>query len=516
MKNIFILLTFLFSYSFLLAQKKIEKVYYSSGRIKSTGILKDGEPDGVWRNFYENGKLYQVIYYSNGKINGPIKFFHENGKTSFTAIANDGLLEGESNGFGEDGRLSFKANFRDGLLDGECIISDFALSLNINGTFKNGKPWAGRFMTFEESPMKLELYPYLKQFPEYFSSHTQKTFISASLEYEPKSEYLVEVLSFLKILIPKKNTLPFGIVVYSDGFLNGQFTFYQEYKNSKFHEIGTFSNDKKIGEWRKYHENGNISIIGHFENDKRVAKWSYFDINNKLSLTANYSNGELSGQYKGKLGEEEEMEEGMYTNGEKDGEWKTYHSNGKLHEIGRYENGKKQGEWKSFYKNGSNCESGFYANGLRVGKWSLFDKSKMKIATGNYEFNERSMNLSDKTYPELEVIVESISESLIKAPPVRTLTILASLGKTFFYYDNKLNLNVNTSNFKATSMRGLKDVIKVYNPKFIIIKGIKSSYEDFVDVVRILNEYNIFFQVAEINELENELVHLTLKTNRIQ
>jgi antitoxin component YwqK of YwqJK toxin-antitoxin module len=514
MRRILILLSFLLFNSLLFSQNKIEKSFYSNGTLKSIGASINGERDGEWKLYHENGKLFQLIFFNKGNPTGSIKFFHKNGQMSLSANAINGKLEGEIKGFREDGQPSFQGNFKDGLLDGECRILDPDRSLMITGFFKNGSPWNGKFLIFDE-PGPSPISQNSLEFSEGLNFYIKQTSLTDLLNSKEKREssYLYGLLNFVKVL-NSENVFGFGLSNYNNGNLEGTYIYYSDYKASKIYRKGLFANNKKVNEWTEYHFNGNLKTIGSFEDDKKTGIWLSYDKLGNIAFSANYIEGELSGKYKEKTYDPDGIEEGIYVNGKLNGEWKTYYTNGILKEIGEYVNGEKNGEWKCFYSNGAICESGFYSNGLRVGKWSLFDKSKIKIATGNYEFNERIINLSGEAHPELELSIDSISESLVKAPLLGTLTFLTSLRKSLFYYDNKLNAD--GSNFRSTKMAGLKEVINEYNPKFIIIKGIKSSYEDFVDVVRILNEYNIFFQVAEISEFENELVHASLHASSIE
>jgi len=57
--------------------------YYSNGKEKMKGILKDGQRHGLWQAWYENGNLWSEAEYSNGINDGLSITYFENGKKRF-------------------------------------------------------------------------------------------------------------------------------------------------------------------------------------------------------------------------------------------------------------------------------------------------------------------------------------------------------------------------------------------------------------------------------------------------
>ena len=92
-------------------------------------------------------------------------------------------------------------------------------------------------------------------------------------------------------------------------------------------------NNLKHGEFKSYHENGNLDIHCH------------------------------------------------YINGKRHGEYKIYHHNGQLLCHCHYNNGKQHGEYKSYYYNGTLIRATFYYqdNDLKVNPDSLTEKDKTYI-----------------------------------------------------------------------------------------------------------------------------------------
>lgn len=113
------------------------------------------------------------------------------------------------------------------------------------------------------------------------------------------------------------------------------------YDNGKLMSSGyENAEEKEIGEWKSYHENGTLASIGNFEKGEPEGEWKLY-----------YESGKLE-------------EVGKYKNGEKSGEWKTYYESGKLKEIGKYKKGKADGEWKYYKENGELEEIEVYKDGI--------------------------------------------------------------------------------------------------------------------------------------------------------
>ena len=54
--------------------------FHDNGKLKTQGTIKDGLPNGEWKQYYENGQLEWQGKYVNGKYEGEWKFYHDNGQ----------------------------------------------------------------------------------------------------------------------------------------------------------------------------------------------------------------------------------------------------------------------------------------------------------------------------------------------------------------------------------------------------------------------------------------------------
>jgi antitoxin component YwqK of YwqJK toxin-antitoxin module len=85
---------------------------------------------------------------------------------------------------------------------------------------------------------------------------------------------------------------------------------------------GFIENNKNVGVWKYFYENGNLESIGGFQDDKPMGKWTWY-----------YQNGKLKS-------------EGIYILGQPDGKWLNFDNEGYLVSIIHYLKGEIIGELK--------------------------------------------------------------------------------------------------------------------------------------------------------------------------
>jgi antitoxin component YwqK of YwqJK toxin-antitoxin module len=83
---------------------------------------------------------------------------------------------------------------------------------------------------------------------------------------------------------------------------------------------GLVKNNKNVGIWSYFYENGKMESKGNFRNDLPHGKWQWF-----------YKNGTLKS-------------EGYYINGMKEGAWKSFNEQGILNSLLRFSYGEKTNE----------------------------------------------------------------------------------------------------------------------------------------------------------------------------
>lgn len=140
----------------------------------------------------------------------------------------------------------------------------------------------------------------------------------------------------------------------------------RNYPNGRAMYEGVFNNDKPVGEWRRYHENGALrAILVHSENSDSVSA-QLFDIVGKPVAEGTYVKEQKAGKWQyftdGRKVSEEE-----FVDGKKSGISRIYYPSGELLEEAEWKNDQKNGRYRAFYQTGKPFLECKYENDLRNG-----------------------------------------------------------------------------------------------------------------------------------------------------
>lgn len=178
------------------------------------------------------------------------------------------------------------------------------------------------------------------------------------------------------------------------------------YKNGKTQYEGQFKDDKPVGTFKRYYEDGKLQSVqvydasgtsditfydtdgktlaseGHFDGKLKVGEWKYY-ADGKVVLSEVYLNGQRHGvsktYNKGSL-----MEETPYVNGLIEGVRKAYLENGKLYSTTTYKAGKMNGAYRLYEGNDKPVEEGQFENDRKTGEWVMYDEKGNKIDGTSY------------------------------------------------------------------------------------------------------------------------------------
>lgn len=131
----------------------------------------------------------------------------------------------------------------------------------------------------------------------------------------------------------------------------------------------TDANGLKQGLWEKKYPNGNLMYTGQFVNDKPVGEWVRFHENGKIKAQISYNGDRASAQLFDN--QEKLIAQGVYINQEKEGTWK-YFNNGRLVSEENFAHGVKNGICRTFYETGEILEESEWKNDKQDGKYQLF------------------------------------------------------------------------------------------------------------------------------------------------
>lgn len=188
---------------------------------------------------------------------------------------------------------------------------------------------------------------------------------------------------------------------YTDINGNKQGYWEKKYKNGNIAYQATFKNNKLIGTYKRYYENGQVFALikypehpdslaevtyfwddgkllakGHFIEQKlKEGLWIYYNTEEKKIAEINYNHGVLNGKKTVYYHSGRPSYKVTYKNGVKDGVEIRYYDNGEKETEQQIKNGKFDGKIYVYYPSGKFKIMGSYKNNLKDGKWSFFNTS---------------------------------------------------------------------------------------------------------------------------------------------
>ena len=221
------------------------------------------------------------------------------------------------------------------------------------------------------------------------------------------------------------------------------------YPNGKMQYKGTFKNNKPIGEFKRFNQEGAlIAVMNHNENSNKVytkfyypgkvlqaegyyidrkkdSIWIYYTENgdkiNEVSYLFDIKNGTEKKYYKnGAVSETSE-----WKNGNQDGLTMRYYDDGKVMMRIMYKNNKLDGEYNVYGPEENILIQGQYINNKREGKWTYYKdnghlRDELNYIDGIAENQEELERLEDEQIKILENQkgkIKDPSESMYNAIP---------------------------------------------------------------------------------------------------
>lgn len=339
-----IITIFEYNYGVLKKQEKINRVD------------KNGQKQGIWKEFYPNGKVKTEISYLNGKKNGYEKKFTETGSLiNIEKFMDDSVIK-------EAPELTTKLEI-------------------INEYYEDGR---------------------IKKTGTYLLGVAE----GIHKEYSPEGK-----ITSAKIF--KEGILMAEGLLDETGNMQGEWT--EFHANGKIRGRGFYENGVKTGDWIFYHPNGAVEQKGKYDKKGRPqGLWKWFYESGNLLREETYLNGKREGMMtewsdirkdsSGNVTEpqiitrgefidgmkegrwffqlEDYREEGMYKNDNKDGPWESYYTNNnQLRFSGKFVEGLPDGIHTYYYPDGKIKEQGKYVMGLKEGNWEYFNPDGTLLLT---------------------------------------------------------------------------------------------------------------------------------------
>ncbi len=354
--------------------------HYANGVVSSRGTMRNGKPDGYWKNFYETGILKSEGNRKNYLLDSLWRFYNEEGKLTLEINYKSGKKYGYRITYNPTGVT--KENFVNDVKQGYSYVMDTTGHITMEIPFKDGLE-NGLAREFDKNGNVIQLINYKKGY----------------------------VVSREKI-----NRYD------SDGKPHGKWKWF--YDNGVLKKEGTFLHGLKNGYFKKYDKKGDLISVEKYTNgekDQKVEELAKLDVktdywpNGRPKIVASYKKGVPEGVRReyNKNGEVEKsyifhngniIAEGIFTeSGKHKGLWKEYYENHSLKSEGRYENDKKTGSWKYYYPKGQLQETGVYKNGNPEGKWLWYYPSGKLLRQMSYYNGKRDGTITE--YDEMGKVV---------------------------------------------------------------------------------------------------------------
>jgi antitoxin component YwqK of YwqJK toxin-antitoxin module len=320
------------------------KWYNERGLLQHHYFAKNGEYEGLYRNYYRIGTLHEETEYVNGKRNGTYKEHYKLGGLYREFSYKDDKAHGPGKIYYQNGEVKYTYTQKEGKLNG--TLKQF---------FANGA---------------------LRQHTKYTDGEMDSTSTDYYSTGQVKSRY-----------------------TYSNGKLNGPFE--EFYMDGTLEEKGQYTEGKKVGELTEYYGNGAVSEKHIYDEEgKQNGLAQYFDYDGIKYEEFDFKKGNVVGyrifDKEGNVVQEGQRKggdfmyishapdgtkdaEGLYdSKGGKQGEWKYYDKNGFLSKVSYFEDGKEKGETIEYYPSGivkskatfendywEGTSEHFYASGVR-------------------------------------------------------------------------------------------------------------------------------------------------------
>lgn len=307
---------------------KMNYVFYSSlGRLRTQGLLKKGERQGVWKFYHPSGALDEVANYNVGERNGSTKTYFRNGKLRSEYM----YVNGDADGY-------FRRYFSNGKLEREGWYKDN----NSEGYWRHYHPNG----TLEQINYFLD--DDLDGYQQYFH-------VDGKLDYE---------------------------LHYKDGLRNWIISF-----DTLGDPVDTLILKNGSGEYMMPHLNATVRLQGTYQNGMLAGEYKWINPKGKVTGTVDFFNGSRHGMYESFYDSGKLKLRGFYDDGDYSGDWRWYHPDGTLETEGQYdEDGEKTGHWKWYRESGIIDSEGDYKEGARNGTF-LFYNTKGNLSFIRYYAN---------------------------------------------------------------------------------------------------------------------------------
>lgn len=169
---------------------------------------------------------------------------------------------------------------------------------------------------------------------------------------------------------------PNGQVRYKGQFKDdkpmGEFTHWSE--DGLITSKQVFAADGKNSKAQHFHANGKVMAAGNYVGQAKDSLWNYFDEAGLLRKVERYRAGALHGDEVSYFPDGKEAERAGYQSNRKHGAWRQWYSDGTVRAEGNYLNGEPDGRMTWYYPSGKKEIEGSTVNGSKDGTWFYWNE----------------------------------------------------------------------------------------------------------------------------------------------
>jgi len=215
---------------------------------------------------------------------------------------------------------------------------------------------------------------------------------------------LLAILSFSSHILSAQNTTdenglkqgiwsknyPWGALRYEGAFEDdkeiGVFRFYDQ--NGKIISERQYETPGGISNAVIYMPNGNLEALGKFDGKKKIGEWKYFSTKGYLVSTDEYVDGLKEGAERVFYADSTLAEIIHWSSDKKNGAWVKYSTTGKPELKAFFSNGQFHGTYISYHRSGKKKIEGEYKKGLKNGKWFYYSDKGIQDKMEVYEYGD--------------------------------------------------------------------------------------------------------------------------------
>lgn len=204
-------------------------------------------------------------------------------------------------------------------------------------------------------------------------------------------------LCYFALMVCLAQAQPAGEKNFTDAKGQKQGYWEKTYPNGQLWYQGTFKDDRPVGEFRRFNDDGSLKTVqnyradgqfcytrlfyqngelaaeGLYRNNKKDSLWKYFSFYDKtISLTETYSDGTKNGPSVKYYPSGQPAEKLLWANGKREGEWIQYFESGSPKLKATFTGDKLNGQFVFYFPNGRIEITGLYKDNLQEGIWQYY------------------------------------------------------------------------------------------------------------------------------------------------